>query len=207
VTSRPDLDRIARTFVPPPGFDRAIPREVSLTVAGRAVVTLAAVLFAAGVLVFPVLFVSARRAEVSPVWVPFVVSAALILLSVLCRLLVDRERRLAGEGRAAPAVVTGQFKQHSSHGGTHRYITYEYRLLSGAVRRGRMSVEKPPAVGSVICVLYDPNEPRRTSRCPMRLVRPAITSTGQRRAAVQSRELRPSRRKHEEGSADEREVS
>jgi len=157
--------------------------------------------------VFPLLFVPARRAEVPAMWVPFVVSAALILLSVLCRLLVNRERRLAGEGRVSPAVVTGHFKRHSSHGGTHRYITYEYRLLSGAVMRGQMPVEKPPAVGSVICVLYDPNEPRRTSRCPMRLVRPAMTSTGERRAAVQSQELRPSRRKYEEGPADEREVS
>jgi hypothetical protein len=112
-------------------------------------------------------------------WVPFVVSVALILLSVLCRLLISRERRLVSEGRAAPAIVTGHVKRHSSHGGTHRYIEYEYRLLSGAVMKGRMSVDKLPAPGSVICVLYDPNEPRRTSRCPPPLVRPAIPE-GQR---------------------------
>jgi hypothetical protein len=174
MTSRPDLDRIARAFVPPPGFDRAIPREVRLTLAGRVIVALAAILFAAGVLAFPLLFVSARQAGAPPTWVPFVVSAALILLSVLCRLLVNRERHLVSEGRAAPAIVTGHFKRHSSHGGTHRYIKYEYRLLSGAVMKGRMSVGKLPAPGSVICVLYDPNEPRRTSRCPPTLVRPAI---------------------------------
>ena len=46
------------------------------------------------------------------------------------------------------------------------------RLLSGAVRKGHSSANKRsvPAVGSVICVIYDPDNPRRNAVYPFSLV-------------------------------------
>jgi hypothetical protein len=104
----------------------------------------------------------------------YVVSASLISLSVFCHKIVGRQRRLVSEGRAAPAIVVGHSKSHTSHGGAHRYITYDYRVLSGAVLHGRAMVDKLPPLGSVICVVYDPDRPSRTIRYPTRLVRPAV---------------------------------
>jgi hypothetical protein len=110
-----------------------------------------------------------------PLWVPFLAATPLVLGGLVCLYVVRRERQLLENGRPAPAIVTGHHKHHSSHGGTHRSITYEFRQLSGAPAKGKSSTSsKPPAIGSVICVVYDPDRPRRSKPYPFQLVRASV---------------------------------
>jgi len=109
-----------------------------------------------------------------PIALPFIVSPLIAALGGLCLLIISGQRQLLTEGRAAPAVVTAHRVHQSSHGGKHASIVYEFPLLSGAVASGKSSTSaKPPAVGSVICVLYDPDRPKRNALYPLSLVRPA----------------------------------
>lgn len=105
-----------------------------------------------------------------PSWLPMLIAAALASGGVGCLWLVGRERRLLESGRVAPAVVTRHRTRHSSHG-THRSMTYEFPVLSGAKRTGKSSTSRtPPAVGSVIPVLYDAEQPARNQPYPLALV-------------------------------------
>ncbi len=108
-----------------------------------------------------------------PVWLPLLVAPLIAGTGALCFLAIGRQRRLLSDGRVAPAVVTGHHTQKSNHG-THRSLTFQFPLLSGAVVSGKSGTSsKPPAVGSVICVVYDPERPSRHRSYPMSLVRPA----------------------------------
>lgn len=132
-----------------------------------------------------------REAQAMPLWLPFVVSASIAAFGVACLFWLNRERRLVSDGRAAPAIVTKITTHHSSHGGTHRHMRYEFPLLSGAVASGKSSTSgKGPAVGSVICVLSDPDNPRRSVPYPVRLVRPE--TLGDQGSAVPRSARRPS---------------
>lgn len=112
--------------------------------------------------------------HVMPRFVPFLVADALAIFGTLCVFAIRRQRDLLAEGRIAPARVTAHKKDHTSHGGTHRSMTYEFAMLSGAVATGRAGTSsKPPAIGSVICVVYDPERPSRSAVYPLQLVRPA----------------------------------
>jgi len=109
-----------------------------------------------------------------PIGVPFVIAAAVAAFGVICLLAVNYQRQLLIEGRAAPAIVTDIKKRHTSHGGTHRSIRYQFPLLSGATGAGKASASnKLPAIGSVICVVYDPDRPTRSMVYPFALVAPA----------------------------------
>ncbi len=95
-------------------------------------------------------------------------------MGLLCLFAIQKQRRLLTDGRAAPAIVTAHHRHHSGHGGTHRSLTYEFPLLNGATATGRSQTSsKPPAVGSVICVIYDPDRPTRSMAYPFSLVQPA----------------------------------
>ena len=109
-----------------------------------------------------------------PDWVPYLAAAPLALGGLACLFGIRMQRQLLANGRAAAAVVTKQFRVQSGEGGTHRSIAYEFPLLSGAVASGRASTSSnPPAVGTVICVVYDPERPKRNRPYPFALVRPA----------------------------------
>lgn len=111
-----------------------------------------------------------------PAAVPIAVAAGLALAGGLVLLPVRRQRRLLEEGRAAPAVVTAHTVHSGSHGDKHRSIAYEFPLLSGAVRKGTSATsDKPPAIGSVVCVVYDPELPKRNAVYPLSLVAPDHT--------------------------------
>jgi hypothetical protein len=109
-----------------------------------------------------------------PIALPFVLAPAIAALGVVCLVQVHRQRRLLSEGRVASAMVTGHAKHNSSHGGTHRAITFTFPLLSGATASGKSGASsKPPALGSVITVVYDPDQPGRNAVYPFSLVKPA----------------------------------
>jgi len=110
--------------------------------------------------------------SVLPMWVAVLCAASLAAFGVLLIWRVRREIHLLSEGRAAPAVVTRLKKVRSEHQhGTVVY--YEFLLLSGAAAEGKYGpLRRPPAVGSTLSVVYDPDNPRRSACYPMRLVRP-----------------------------------
>jgi hypothetical protein len=107
-----------------------------------------------------------------PFWVPTALAIALLGVGALFLGAVERQRRLLMDGRAAPAVVRSVRTGHSSDGGHQKTIMYEFPLLSGASASGRSTPRKPPAVGSVICVVYDPERPSRSMVYPFPFVRP-----------------------------------
>jgi Protein of unknown function (DUF3592) len=108
-----------------------------------------------------------------PMALPFVVAPLIAALGALCFFLVHRQRRLLSEGFVASAIVTGHAKHSSSDGGTYRSILYTFPLLSGAMASGKSSASrKPPAVGSVITVVYDPDRPGKNGVYPFSLVKP-----------------------------------
>jgi hypothetical protein len=111
---------------------------------------------------------------VLPAWLPFLLAAAAGTGGVLCLVGLNRQRALLTDGRPAPALVTAVVKHQTSHGASRRSIRYTFPLLSGAIATGKSEApRKAPAVGSVICVVYDPDRPRRSQPYPFALVRPA----------------------------------
>ena len=101
-----------------------------------------------------------------PPWVPYLVSLALVVAAWGCTIRLRTEMRLLTEGRPAPGTVTGQRRTKD---GT--VIRYEFQLLNGATAKGRGQTRRPPAIGSQICVLYDPENPRRNAPYPLSLVK------------------------------------
>jgi hypothetical protein len=108
--------------------------------------------------------------EPMPFWVPIVVPLGLAAGCPLMFLSVRRQRRLLEEGRPAPGIVVTHGKPiRSSHGGKRGVPWhYEFHLLSGAIVRGKAGpYNNPPAVGSPITVLYDPDCPRKNVPYPI----------------------------------------
>jgi hypothetical protein len=109
-----------------------------------------------------------------PPWVPIPVAGVLALGSFLVTLPIRSQRRLLAMGRIAPArVVEHGKKLRTSHGSDLGVkYDYEFRLLSGAIARGQAGpAKKPPAVDSIIAILYDPDSPRKNAPYPFSLVR------------------------------------
>ena len=115
-----------------------------------------------------------------PRLVPYLVAVALGASGSLVFVFFRREWRLLAEGRAAAGLVTRHSKmRHGTHGkklGMAAY--YQFAQLSGALTEGHTDPrEKPPAVGSTVCVLYDPENPRRNVLYPLSLVQPVQTAS------------------------------
>lgn len=105
--------------------------------------------------------------SVLPLWFPFVIGGVLVVLGVMIARFVGKQKRLLREGRPAPGIVTGY--SHASHG--KKVIRYEFRVMSGAVAKGRSSpTRRLPAIGATVCVVYDRDNPRSNSMYPVELV-------------------------------------
>jgi hypothetical protein len=92
----------------------------------------------------------------------FAAAAFLIILKLRC------ESRLLSEGRPAPGEVIKTRRSDK-----HVVVTYEFRLLSGALRKGKSSCSRRnvPGVGSPVTVIYDPENPKRNALYPLSLVK------------------------------------
>ena len=77
-----------------------------------------------------------------------------------------RQNRLLTEGRPAPGRVTAIKKADKV-----LVVQYEFRLLNGVVVKGKYNASKVPAADQPLCVLYDPENPRRNALYPLSLVR------------------------------------
>jgi hypothetical protein len=106
-----------------------------------------------------------------PLWVVITLPAVLVpgVIPIVMALL--RQRRLLACGKAALARVTDTrllpYREHKVW-----RVQYEWTLLNGAIRKGHYDRAKnPPSPGTIIPVLYDPDNPRRHRPYPLSLVR------------------------------------
>lgn len=107
-----------------------------------------------------------------PLLIPIAVPVLIVASGIICLVIVERQRQLLIDGRAAPAIVIGHQRNYSGHGSSHT-LTFQFPLLSGAVASGKSSApKKAPAIGSVVCIVYDPDRPGRNTLYPMSLVTP-----------------------------------
>lgn len=147
---------------------RSSPREVTLSGLGRAHITIAVVLLAAAPILGTLVYVFGRG-------VPPAIALTLFLgLGAVGAALVGslrRQRELLSSGRAAVARVTSSRKvNQGKHQGQE--VSYEFTILSGAMRTGKYYVEKnSPAPGAALIVLYEAENPSRSVRYPPSLVR------------------------------------
>ena len=112
-----------------------------------------------------------RLPRAMPFWLAPLVAAAAALCGWLCAAALRVERQLLMDGRPAPALVTAVHKRQTGHG-TTRSMTYTFPLLTGAIASGKCGTStKPPAVGSSLCIVYDPDRPARNKPYPFKLVR------------------------------------
>jgi hypothetical protein len=106
--------------------------------------------------------------------VPWLVGGLLALGAWALALGLRSQQRLLRDGRAAPAVVTRHHKYNTGHG-TRRSMTYEFAIVGGGVATGKASTSrKPPAIGSIITVVYDPDRPRRSRPYPFPWATPRV---------------------------------
>jgi hypothetical protein len=110
---------------------------------------------------------AAVRDAVMPIWIPPIIGLFLAGTSALIFFSTRRDARVLSEGRPAPAIVTRHSRSENG-----KVAHYEFRLLSGAIAKGKTQPKrKPPATGTVICVLYDRDNPRLNRAYPLATVR------------------------------------
>lgn len=105
-------------------------------------------------------------------WPALVLLGACALAVLGAALLIRRQADLLANGRLAQAAVTKVEKKQGEHGTVWR-VTYQWRMLSGAIRSAGYdhASKQPPAVGTSIPLLYDPDSPRRQRIYPFGLVK------------------------------------
>ena len=107
----------------------------------------------------------AWEAQALPLWLACLLAGTIAALSPLPLIPVRRQARLLTEGRPAPCRVTAVKKADK-----FLVVHYEFRLLNGIVAKGKSHANKAPAVDAPLCVLYDPENPRRNALYPFSLV-------------------------------------
>jgi hypothetical protein len=109
----------------------------------------------------------AWRENTLPQWFGLPVALGLFVPAGLLRSIVERQSGLLSAGRPVPAVVTRHIRDKGGQA-----FSYEFPVMGGAMQKGRGGPSRtPPAIGSTVCVLYDPDNPRRNAAYPMPLVR------------------------------------
>jgi len=123
-------------------------------------------------------WVPGHEATGVPVWsVPLLV-LPMALGALMIFHALRRDRDLLACGRPVRARVTGARRVRHSHSSGYR-VQYEFTTLSGATRFGSFQkTTHPPEVDALLTILYDPDEPKRQARYPMKLVRPARPPRG-----------------------------
>jgi hypothetical protein len=109
----------------------------------------------------------------TPFWAGPALALSMIVAGMFPWAAIRKQWMLLAEGRPAQAQVTS-FKRVRSQHGTRYHVKYEFQLMSGATRTGRYQSQKsPPAKGTTIQVVYNPDQPERSMPYPMPFVRPA----------------------------------
>ena len=165
-----NLSNLLEGWTPPERLDRSWPRPVRLS--GRGIVLFVVTgLIAAGGLVEAAFLAHESGHDAVPAWLPFVVGFFSVAATLVLPFKVHRERHLLADGRPAPAVVTRLRRRRTDHG-AQNIVYYEFPLTEGGTCRGHYNIRRRSMPeGSVICVLYDPDDPRRSAPYPTCLVK------------------------------------
>jgi len=110
-----------------------------------------------------------ERTKQTPLWAPPLVMVGVSVAAVLIGLKLVRERRLFEDGGAAPGIVT-RLGARSDKG---RRVYYEFATYAGAAVKGSYGPVHGKwvlPVGTPIMVLYDRDNPKRSTRYPSSLV-------------------------------------
>ena len=104
----------------------------------------------------------------TPLWLSLLFGALLAGAAVILVFSIRRQMGLLREGRPAPGVVT----RHSYAGKGQRAFHYDFAPLGGSVTSGKSPPTRRLApVGATVCVIYDPENPRRNAPYPMEMVK------------------------------------
>ena len=127
-----------------------------------------------------------------PVWMIPLVSISLLVAAALTARSVRREWTLLSEGRMAQARVTALKRTQTDKRRGYR-VSCEFQDLSGATRTAQYDTGKmPPAIDTLVAIVYHRDNPRWNATYPRRLVRPARASV--RAIGLGSTGARPKRR-------------
>jgi Protein of unknown function (DUF3592) len=121
-------------------------------------------------------FLKANPPHVGPAWLPFILVVPTGLGAAFLGFVpIFQARSFLAYGQPAPAVITGVTKQFDAKQNQIGFsVAYEFPVLGGGPYHGNFHADSaPPAEGSVICIVYDPGNPRRSRRYPSRLARVA----------------------------------
>jgi len=101
-----------------------------------------------------------------PNWLPYLISGALVAIAFWCHHTAPHSDA-ASDGRASrpghcPPAPEDQGRNHPA-----------VRICPAerSTAKGRGQSRLPPAIGAPICVLYDPENPRRNAPYPLTLVK------------------------------------
>jgi len=111
--------------------------------------------------------------EQMPVWVSPLAGLGMMVGPVLIFLQIKKERSLLVEGRPAMGVITKIRWIGGNHGGGNHRASYEFQALGGQTFKAsfRGSKRRCGAVGDSLTVLYDADNPKRSTRYPLQLVK------------------------------------
>ncbi len=111
------------------------------------------------------------RWEVMPEPIPFLASAVLLAGGFLPLAAIRQQKKLLEDGRTAPARVLRLEKVAGRSQKQGMKYFFEFPVLCGTLVQGSAGpVEKPPAAGSLITVLYDAETPGKNRPFPFSLV-------------------------------------
>src|SRR5581483_1276108 len=108
--------------------------------------------------------------EQMPIWLVLVFPTAMLAIAFFIWLNVRRYRYLLENGRPAAGVVT-RCRVFRGKGRPTITANYEYLPSEGGVRKGRANIAAELPVGSVITVLYKPENQSRSMPYPSQMVR------------------------------------
>jgi hypothetical protein len=104
--------------------------------------------------------------SIEPAWVPFTLPVLLAGVAIGLLIHVRRQGQVAAEGVPAVGVVNRCFRVKGGWA-----VRYQFRMKDGAIARGSSQAGHRLEVGSAICVLYLPPNPRRNQMYPLRFYR------------------------------------
>ena len=106
-------------------------------------------------------------AEPPPAWLAWLLPVMFVWPPIMLWFMIRGQWRLLADGVPVQAVVTRikRSKKANAH--------YEFKIPAGEAVKGRslVSIGNVPEVGAKVCVLYNPDNPRKNSIYPMGMVK------------------------------------
>jgi len=102
-----------------------------------------------------------------PAWMPWLPTLSFLFPALVFRWMIRREKRLLAEGSPARGVVTQVTRRKKL------IVYYDFKLPTGEEMHGKSSVGAGFGAqsGEQVCILYDPDNPRRNAVYPLETVK------------------------------------